>query len=162
MYSMVTVMPGTSEKWLSCVSRVPHPSPVVHIKGKFYQLLSSEQDSSHLPCPLRVQSLIRVLLFATLWTAAARLLCPWDSPGKNTRVSALSSCRGSSLPRDTPISVSCIGDGFFITGATWKPPACLLTGTKAGLCSSFQHLVEKSYIVNSEHSARQWLVSPGE
>ena len=25
-----------------------------------------------------------VLLFATLWAEATRLLCPWDSPGKNT------------------------------------------------------------------------------
>ena len=25
-------------------------------------------------------------LFATLWTVTARLLCPWDSPGKNTGV----------------------------------------------------------------------------
>jgi len=31
-------------------------------------------------------SLSRVQLFATLWTIAARLLCPWDSPGKNTGV----------------------------------------------------------------------------
>ena len=28
-----------------------------------------------------------VQLFATLWTVAARLLCPWDSPGENTGVS---------------------------------------------------------------------------
>ena len=27
-----------------------------------------------------------VLLFATLWTVASRLLCPWDSLGKNTGV----------------------------------------------------------------------------
>ena len=26
----------------------------------------------------------RVWLFETLWTVAARLRCPWDSPGKNT------------------------------------------------------------------------------
>ena len=26
------------------------------------------------------------LLFVTPWTVAARLLCPWDSPGKNTGV----------------------------------------------------------------------------
>ena len=25
-------------------------------------------------------------LFATLWTVVARLLCPWNFPGKNTRV----------------------------------------------------------------------------
>ena len=28
----------------------------------------------------------RVWFFATPWTVAARLLCPWDSPGKNTGV----------------------------------------------------------------------------
>ena len=27
-----------------------------------------------------------VQLFSTLWTVAARLLCPWDSPGENTGV----------------------------------------------------------------------------
>ena len=27
-----------------------------------------------------------VLLFATLWTVAHQLFCPWDSPGKNTGV----------------------------------------------------------------------------
>ena len=33
-----------------------------------------------------VQWLNRVQLFATPWTVAPRLLCPWDSPGKNTGV----------------------------------------------------------------------------
>ena len=28
----------------------------------------------------------RVRLFTTPWTPPARLLCPWDSPGKNTGV----------------------------------------------------------------------------
>ena len=28
----------------------------------------------------------RLQLFETQWTVAARLLCPWDSPGKNTGV----------------------------------------------------------------------------
>ena len=27
-----------------------------------------------------------VLLFATLWTVTCMFLCPWDTPGKNTRV----------------------------------------------------------------------------
>ena len=41
----------------------------------------------------------------------ARLLCPWDSPGKNTGVIAMPSSRGSSRPMDrTLISyISCIG-----------------------------------------------------
>ena len=29
---------------------------------------------------------VYVQFLATLWTVAARLLCPWDFPGKNTRV----------------------------------------------------------------------------
>ena len=32
------------------------------------------------------QSLSRVQLSATPWTVACQLLCPWDSPGKNTGV----------------------------------------------------------------------------
>ena len=41
----------------------------------------------------------------------ARLLCPWDSPGKNPGLVAISSSRGPSQPRDgTWISyVSCLG-----------------------------------------------------
>ena len=31
---------------------------------------------------------------------AARLLCPWDSPGKNTGVGCIPFSRGSSQPRD--------------------------------------------------------------
>ena len=31
-----------------------------------------------------------VPLFATLWTVATRLLCPWNSPGKNTGVGSYS------------------------------------------------------------------------
>ena len=30
--------------------------------------------------------LSQVRLFASPWTVAARLLCPWNSPGKNTGV----------------------------------------------------------------------------
>ena len=43
-----------------------------------------------------------------LWPT--RLLCPWDSPGKNTGVVAITYSRESSQPRDrTWVSVSCIG-----------------------------------------------------
>ena len=37
-----------------------------------------------------------VRLFVTLWTVAARFLCPWDSPGKNTRVGYHALLQGSS------------------------------------------------------------------
>ena len=53
-----------------------------------------------------------VWLFETLWIIAHQLLCPWDSPGKNTRVGFFS--RGSSWPRDQTHTccvsyVSCFG-----------------------------------------------------
>ena len=50
-------------------------------------------------------------LFETLWTVAPRLLCLWDSPGKNTRVGSMPSSRCSSRPRDQTHAscVSCIG-----------------------------------------------------
>ena len=35
---------------------------------------------------VHVQLLSHVQLFATLWTVPARLLCPRDFPGKNTRM----------------------------------------------------------------------------
>ena len=35
---------------------------------------------------VKVRSLSRVQLLATPWTAAYRLLRPWDSPGKSTGV----------------------------------------------------------------------------
>ena len=41
----------------------------------------------------------RVWLLVTLWTIVPRLLCPWDSPGKNTGVGCHASSRGSSWPR---------------------------------------------------------------
>ena len=52
-----------------------------------------------------------------LWPAG--LLCPRDSPGKNTGAGCVSSSRGSSQPRDqTCIScVSCAAGSFFTTEA---------------------------------------------
>ena len=43
------------------------------------------------PC---VFVLSHVQLFATPWTVATRLLCPWDSPGKNTGVGSHSLLQG--------------------------------------------------------------------
>ena len=42
----------------------------------------------------------------------ARLLCPWDSPGKNTGVGCHAHSRGSTQPRFR-ISVSCLAGRFF-------------------------------------------------
>ena len=42
----------------------------------------------------------RVRLFVILWTAVDQLLCPWDSPGKNTGVGCHVLLQGSSRPGD--------------------------------------------------------------
>ena len=66
-----------------------------------------------LPVPsmlLFSQSCVRLLWPPGL--QPARLLCPWDFPGKNTGVVAISFSRGSYRPRDWT-HVSCIGGRFF-------------------------------------------------
>ena len=49
---------------------------------------------------------------------AARLLCPWKSPGKNTRVSSHPFSRGSSRSSDQT-QVSRTSGKFFMIWATW-------------------------------------------
>ena len=52
-----------------------------------------------------------------------RLPCPWDFPGRNTGLGAISSSRGSSQPMDqTYVSCSfCIAGRFFPTKPSGKP-----------------------------------------
>ena len=52
-----------------------------------------------------------VVVFSTVWTVAARLLCPRDSPGKNTGVGCQALLQGS----------SCIAGGFLIAEPPGKP-----------------------------------------
>ena len=47
------------------------------------------------------------------------LLCPWDSPGKNTGWAAISSSKGSFWPRDQAC-VSCIGRQILYHCTTWE------------------------------------------
>ena len=56
-----------------------------------------------------------------------RLLCPWDSPGKNTGVGCMPSCRASAQPSDrTHISyVSCIGRWVLAVAPPATPPQML-------------------------------------
>ena len=65
-----------------------------------------------------VSVLSRVQLFATLWTVALRLLCPWDSPSKNTGVGCHALLQGV-LPDPgfelvSPVAPASAG-GFFST-----------------------------------------------
>ena len=43
---------------------------------------------------------------STPWTVAARLLCPWDSPGKNTGVGCHFLLQGIFLTQDQPGSLA--------------------------------------------------------
>ena len=88
--------------WTSFLPSTPqlHPTP---------QVVTEHQVE--LPASLSAKLLQSCL---TLWPyrlQPTRLLCPWDSPGKNTGVGCMSSSRRSFQPRDqTWISyVSCIG-----------------------------------------------------
>ena len=59
-----------------------------------------------------------------------RLICPWDSPGKNTAVGCHSLLQGFSQPRDrTP--VSCIAGRFFTSWITREGQTSSLAGSKA-------------------------------
>ena len=58
-----------------------------------------------------------------LWPA--RLLCPWDSPGKNTGVGCHFLLQGDPPNLGIkPVSLVCpaLAGGFFTTGATWEAP----------------------------------------
>ena len=59
-----------------------------------------------------------------------RLLCPWDSPGKNTGVGCYTPFQGNlPSPRTEPASLmsSVLADGFFTTGTTWESQNLLLS-----------------------------------
>ena len=51
----------------------------------------------------------------------ARLLCPWDSPGKNTGVGCHALLQGIFLTQGSNLLMSpALAGGFFTTSATWK------------------------------------------
>ena len=98
-----------------------------------------------------------VCLFVTPWTIATRLLCTWDSPGKNTGVDCHPSSRESSRRRD-PVSLKspALTGGFFTTSTlyydyisflvkfplSWELSIALARGLGAVLvCLSFCSLI---------------------
>ena len=72
---------------------------------------------------LVVESLSRVLLFATPWTVAYQALHPWDFPGKSTGVGCHFLLQGSSWPRDGT-QVSHIAGRRFTIWATREVLSC--------------------------------------
>ena len=80
-------------------------------KGFFFFFLRLEREvnlsrrcnTGHVLSVLSLFS--HVGLFVTQGTIAARLLCPWDSPGKNTAVGCYALFRESSNPGIEPVSI---------------------------------------------------------
>ena len=62
----------------------PGPGSAAHSNGACQGLRCLQMGPSLLRTHQKYQSLSRVQLFVPPWTT--RLLCPWDSPGKNTGV----------------------------------------------------------------------------
>ena len=85
--------------------------------------------SSNLSCGLSIPMGCAVFshfshlwLFATLWTVASRLLCPWILQARRLDCSAIPFPRGSSQPRDWTC-VSCTANRFVPTEPPGKPLA---------------------------------------
>ena len=127
----------------SCIQPLHHCGPLC------YSQLLYKKTSHHCSSPagwmdawtcVRVKSLSRlsrVPLFVMLWTVPARLLCPWDSSGKNIGVGCHAHLQrafpAQELNLDLPhcrqipycifrTKVSCMAGRFFTAELPGKPP----------------------------------------
>ena len=73
--------------------------------------------SKHMDCACMLRRFSQVWLFATPWTVAHRLLCQWDSPGKNIGGVLPWGCHALWGVLRTPLPPS-QGDGKFVTGCS--------------------------------------------
>ena len=66
----------------------------------------------------------------------ARLLCPWDFPGKNTRMGCHFLLQRIFLTQgsDPCLHVSCLTGGFFTSGPQGKPCVCVCECVCVGVC----------------------------
>ena len=94
-----------------------------------------------------------VQLFVTLWTA--RLLCPWNSPVKNTGVGYHALLQGIFLTqgsKPTSLMSPALASRFFLTSTTWEVPfsAILQHKTKR---------IKKKFLSGSEYPLSIWPTS---
>ena len=120
--------PGEGE-YLKCVNvlrKVASRVSCTHWTWVHTQVPTDTLGASQLLCV----SSVAVVLVAKSCPTPTRLLCPWDSPGKNMEWVAISFSRGSSLPRDQThvSSVSCIGRWILPSVASGKPLPYLESG----------------------------------
>ena len=94
-----------------------------------------------------------VHLFWTHGLLPARLICPWDFPGKNTGAGCYFLLKGSSWPGDQT-SISYIAGGFFTAEPPGKPTAEELGSEWL----SNLHKVPKPSTVNQEFESRSFVL----
>ena len=68
-------------------------------------------------CCTMLRRFSQAWLFATLWTVAPRLLCPWDSPGKNAGVGCRALLQGIFPTQELNPALA---GRFFTTSTTWE------------------------------------------
>ena len=98
---------------------------------------------------LCAQPLSQVRLSVAPWAVAARLLCPWHSPGKNTGVGCLH--QGLRI-KPTSLASPALAGGFFTTSATWEALTACLTMV----------LLEGSWIQNISTNFLNYDISVGQ
>ena len=95
------------------------------------------QVLSLLPCVV-LSCFNHVQLCATLWTVLAKLLCPWDSPGRNTRVGCHALLQGIFPTQQSNPGLSCLlhcQAGSLSLAPLGKPSRI---AALASTCSSFE------------------------
>ena len=88
--------------------------------------------------------------FMTLWAhpmKSTRLLCPWDSPDKNTEVSCHALLQGifPTLSLNPHLISPALADGFFTTSTFWEAPTRDQTSQKALMKSKIYHFQVKGF-----------------
>ena len=112
--------------------------------------------------PVCVQCLSHIRLFPTPWPAApksamppARLLCPWDSPGKNAGMGCYFPLRGPSQPRDW----TCISYVFCLSKQILRHCATLEALTWAQSTPNFYSMFLQSLFIVLLYLIWQWCFS---
>ena len=83
------------------------------LEARFQQGLRLPDSNSHLGVPgpfmgCMLSFFSHVQLLVTPWTIARQLLCPWDSPGKNTGVGCHALLQGIFLTQGSSLNSLCL------------------------------------------------------
>ena len=101
------------------------------VSGNVGVLMGADRQRT---CSFPRKGRVKVLVFQSSQIFAglqpASLLCPWDSPGKNTGVGS-QSCLQRIFPTQGSNPVSCIAGGFFLSEPPGEPRSQLQTSCRS-------------------------------